>query len=352
MPVLGLFTAVLFAVSGEHIAFLMTDESGREIVHVAELSGGTHRPIGHGDSNGAPVWSPDGTALAYTTTHDGEDVIAVWTVADGKTALLGAARPASERLAWSPEGSRIAFEDGEDDAWRIGVVHVVDGTVTHWGGGAEGLLAPAWLRGEELARRILPEAVADLGPALARAGELLMAVAAERGPAELATRLVLLTPNEVIEVNDGVLPSGMPRDEWSPNFGIDEEGVTFESGSGGNREIFAFTPRTGTVCLSNHRLADWNPRWAPTGRWVLFESFRDGRRALYRSRPPQGSAVPVAVHAEASCWDGAWSPDARRVAYVSDDGGVPGIWIVRIDGGDPVRLTPANYEQRAPAWQR
>src|SRR5690606_6969892 len=187
---------------------------------------------GHGSPNGAPVWSPDGSALAYTTAHDGAAVIAVWTAADGKTALLGAARPASERLAWSPDGTRIAFEDGADDTWRIGVVQVADGTVTHWGGGAEGLLAPAWLRGEELARRVLPEGVADLGPALARSGELLMAVAAQRGPAELATRLVLVTRDELIEINPGVLPSGMPRDEWAPGFGIDEDGLTFETGSG------------------------------------------------------------------------------------------------------------------------
>lgn len=121
--------------------------------------------------------------------------------------------------------------------------------------------------------------------------------------------------------------------------------------------------------------------WSPDGRWVLFESDRSGSWDTYRMRPDGsevtllglgGSSAPryspdgtrIAFHevrngldydvfianadgTEARLLAGGggdqrlpeWSPDGRTLAYVSNAGGHHDLFILGVDGGEPVRLT-------------
>jgi TolB protein len=45
-----------------------------------------------------------------------------------------------------------------------------------------------------------------------------------------------------------------------------------------------------------------------------------------------------------------WSPDGRRIAYVSDQSGSPQIWALPREGGSPRRLTTRGAENVAPSW--
>jgi hypothetical protein len=46
----------------------------------------------------------------------------------------------------------------------------------------------------------------------------------------------------------------------------------------------------------------------------------------------------------------AWSPDGSRLAVVSDRDGTSDIWVMGIDGSDPVNLTQHEAKDHAPAW--
>ncbi|MCL7453609.1 MAG: hypothetical protein M8467_11250 [Anaerolineae bacterium] len=45
-----------------------------------------------------------------------------------------------------------------------------------------------------------------------------------------------------------------------------------------------------------------------------------------------------------------WSPDGSQIAFVSDRGGNPDIWVTGIGGGDPVNLTQHEAKDHSPAW--
>ena len=48
--------------------------------------------------------------------------------------------------------------------------------------------------------------------------------------------------------------------------------------------------------------------------------------------------------------DPAWSPDGRRIAYVSSAGGDAELYVADADGGNPRRLTENRHEDVLPSW--
>jgi Tol biopolymer transport system component len=45
-----------------------------------------------------------------------------------------------------------------------------------------------------------------------------------------------------------------------------------------------------------------------------------------------------------------WAPDGSAVAFVSDQDGEPNIWVMDLDGGEPVNLTQHDAQDHSPAW--
>jgi len=66
-------------------------------------------------SNSAPVWSPDGATLAFTSTctgqqeHPGQEQIFLWSKATGEIKQLTHVTGNIQQAAWSPDGKSIAF---------------------------------------------------------------------------------------------------------------------------------------------------------------------------------------------------------------------------------------------------
>ena len=74
----------------------------------------TVTPEGASCSNSAPVWSPDGHTLAFSSTcgtssRPGQEQIFLYTPADGKTRQLTHVTGNLQQAAWSPDGKRLAF---------------------------------------------------------------------------------------------------------------------------------------------------------------------------------------------------------------------------------------------------
>ena len=69
-----------------------------------------------------PVWSPDGTRLAFTRSSTGGRDVYVLEVATGSLLNL-TAHPADDRdPVWSPSGEQLAFvsdRDGDDEIYRV-----------------------------------------------------------------------------------------------------------------------------------------------------------------------------------------------------------------------------------------
>jgi dipeptidyl aminopeptidase/acylaminoacyl peptidase/CubicO group peptidase (beta-lactamase class C family) len=106
---------------GARIAFVLrtTDRDGDRDTRAlwqVPATGGDPAPLTHATADSTPVWSPDGTQLAFLRAQDGPAQIWLLPTAGGEargltTLPLGAGAP-----AWSPDGERIAFTAPVDSA--------------------------------------------------------------------------------------------------------------------------------------------------------------------------------------------------------------------------------------------
>lgn len=97
------------------------------------------------------------------------------------------------------------------------------------------------------------------------------------------------------------------------------------------------------------------PRVSPDGRWVAYVYVtpdRAGdtyRRAIWLA-PTDGGPPRRFTAGEQSDTAPCWSPDSRRLAFVSTRSGTPQIYLIDRDGGEARRLTSAPHGASAPAW--
>lgn len=97
-------------------------------VYVLELATGEERRLTFGpDWNVQPVWSPDGTRLAFTAQRGGVFGVSVMN-ADGTNERRVSGLESAESPAWSKEGNRIAYSLTRHPDQGV-VVADVDGTV-------------------------------------------------------------------------------------------------------------------------------------------------------------------------------------------------------------------------------
>jgi Tol biopolymer transport system component len=110
----------------------------------------------------------------------------------------------------------------------------------------------------------------------------------------------------------------------------------------------AFTPPSASVLLQNGTtIANFTSKPGPPPGRIAFVSDRTGDDDIWLVDADGGNAVDV-VQEDGSQRDPAWAPDARRVAYASDqDGGGFALWVYDLQTGTATSLGIAGRE---PAW--
>jgi len=186
---------------------------------------------------------------------------------------------------------------------------------------------------------------------------------------------------------------------WSP----DHRQIAFQSDRDGNWEIYVMNADgSGLRRLTDDDAEDGEPSWSPDGKRIAF--VRDGR--LFTIDPQGGHARSLGLEAKWPTWSPlprsggderlalspngrlvaldctlgdhwhicvrdrngralriltphssdafapAWSPDGKRIAFISDRDGPDQLFVMRADGTGAVRLTSGPAEKDTPAWAR
>ncbi len=105
----------VFSPDGSRIAFTARHD-GKSDVYVIEVGGGERvRLTDHQADDGYPSWSPDGARIAFHSNRDGNYEIYVMNE-DGSGVVRITDHPADDyNPAWSPDGCSIVFDSDRDD---------------------------------------------------------------------------------------------------------------------------------------------------------------------------------------------------------------------------------------------
>src|SRR5262245_16565756 len=316
-----------FSPDGNQVAFVWSGEKDdNQDIYVRLVDGGNWvRLTNHPGDDVNPDWSPDGRTIAfYRSSPDGDGIFLVPALGGAERKLTGVwanrfAFGTHKWIHWSPNGKWLVVSDktSADEPFSLF------------------LLSPE--TGEK--RRVTsPPAsvVGDCSPAFSPDGKQLAFV-----------RVISALVGEVYLVSmDGGEPkrltfdgAGVSNLAWTPN----GREIVFGSRNGGKNRLFRIPVEGGG--------AEW---MAATGSDAQYPAFsRDGIRLAWRQNtsdediyrlalksgsenvPPLASLI-VSTAFEASP---RYSPDGKRIAFVSNRSGSDEIWVCDSDGENPIRLT-------------
>ena len=127
------------------------------------------------------------------------------------------------------------------------------------------------------------------------------------------------------------LPSqiAMPGGAFSPAFGATGRELFFHAGrNSSGRILMASLDTTGRVDRVSEVMVDaarnYHPRVSPDGRWIAFDSDRDGERGVYVME--RGGTAPERVSGGGYAAVPSWSPDMKWLAFIRGEPARPRVW--------------------------
>jgi DNA-binding winged helix-turn-helix (wHTH) protein/dipeptidyl aminopeptidase/acylaminoacyl peptidase len=249
-----------------------------------------------------PVWSPDGTRIAFASNRDGTYELYVMPSDGGAPGRLTVNDDDEGRPSWSPDGRSLAFmreHAGITDIYTIDLA----------------------TRREQL---LTPQSGSDSEPAWSPDGTRIAFNSARSGDFDI----YVMQADGSHQVAITADPARDTYPAWSP----DGRQVVFAS----NRSTAHFSDsdlyiteadgRSPARRLTHTPAGDVFPAWSRDGRWIAFvRSITEHHQILMVD---VATGVERHLAAEIANEDQpAWSPDGRRIAYVANPSGNADIYV-------------------------
>jgi Tol biopolymer transport system component/predicted Ser/Thr protein kinase len=337
----GFETDPSFSPDGNQVAFSWNGEGQDNFDIYVKLigSGPPLRLTDHQSREFSPVWSPDGRSIAFLRELSRQklEVLLIPALGGPERKLTEvAASPwlKGPYLAWSPDGKWLAVVDASSPE-------------------SYGLFMLSPESGERLRLTAPPvQSAGDSGPAFSPDG---------RSLAFIRTATFAVSDLYLLPLSDSLQPIGEPkrltfdnRDNASPAWTPEGREIIFSSGQFNNRSLWR-------MAVSDSAKPQ---QWATAGENNFCPAIsRQGRRFVYSRQVGdvniwrldlgahgKASAPTNLIHSTRGDTNAQFSPDGKRIAFVSDRSGNIEIWVCDSDGSNPVQLTSFGSLTVDPRW--
>ena len=272
--------------------------------------------------DGAPIWSPDGNNIAFARRIDGKHQIFIMDAAGTNLKRVTNNAADNELPSWSPDSSKLVFQSDRDGNWEIYVISV-DGELD----------------------QLTDDAADDLSPDWSPDGNRIVLSSNRNGMQHIY--VMNADGSSLTQITNS------PAEDTEPVWAPDGKRIAFASVRDGNKEIHVMNadgsnPRR----LTNDPAVDTLPRWSVDNK-ILFTSNRGGESDIY-VMDDDGQNVRRLTTIGAS--RGAWSPDGKRVAFVSRSPEIIGqaywlqVCVVDADGSNLKMITRSPHSTFVPRW--
>jgi Tol biopolymer transport system component len=316
-----------------------------------------------------PAWSPDGRTIAFSGQTD-VFVMAATGGPSGKLTDCGAIPDCIDALdpTWSPDGRLIVFEVERDGGRRSLYLINADGTGLRQLTFHDDDCCASW--------QSLPSSSSTEHSSVAANGEIWAGVGGGDGPS-FEYSVQPDGSGKTLLFSDGRDPSSPPGTVNPKALGADFSfspdgsrvaflhGTNFDPGRGQFSGIFAMNlDGSALTQLTSDGEVDSGPAWSPDGTGIAYASdragpFSEGAGCWATSLCPgdihvmnsDGSADVQLTDDPADDSQPAWSPDGRRIAFVSRRDDPKGdIFVMNADGSGLTQLTSGTEFDMAPRW--
>ena len=344
---------------GKFVAYVAGKVGAGQRLMLQDLGGGPAIEISRAPELLHPVWSPDGSEIAVShlsNTGFSEGIFLV-------PRLGGSSRYIADAMyaCWSPDGNQIAVADQPEHGFRIVDKLTGSSKTIALGGAFQWFMDLDWSPGSKMLavltqsengkrtiwtvrpdgsqqRKVVEEAVPVVSVRWAATGDGIYFLRPNKDNTQELLKVSIHTKSGEAEGPASVLLSGLQVGEY------------FTVSTDGTRLAYARSPGYSNLWLAEFQGSDKKVQIrpltrgtasfgslsiSPDGKWIAF--ITGPKPNVYKMAIEGGTPVQLTFSDALHCCT-AWSPDGKRIAFGSNEGGTYKVWILDADGGQPRQL--------------
>jgi TolB protein len=139
--------------------------------------------------------------------------------------------------------------------------------------------------------------------------------------------------------------------DYMPAWSADGKSLAYTSYRLTKAALFILNPFEGKITEVQNVGTNYAPAFSPDGRWLVFcSTIEEGNADIYLTTADGRRNPRKLTYTKSADTAPSWSPTSREIAFTSDRGGTPQIYIMDAEGSNVRRVSFGGTYHDAPAW--